>query len=195
MGGVHPSDCHGVRWNSRFLVLATAALGSVLIAPVTMAQETAPVRSDLDSNLCQVFAAGKPTDQFKELRANCGGQGLLLGSITSFEAIPNDTLGATLVDARLGGYRRVLLLSRQPDGTPLAEDLTGQIALAAGRGPMSEIDGVELDLKAFALTGEVGVRGRPEDAGRRKTEQIGLAPQVALERARQAGRQQGEAQD
>lgn len=137
---------------------------------------------------CRVFAFDAPGGDVKDLRAGCGGHGLILGPVTSFEAIANEALQATLVDMHLGSSRRVVLLTMPADGQPLLEDLTGQLALAAGRGPMSELEGVELDLKAFARTGEVGVRGRPQDAGSRKAGKVGLARQIALTRARLSGR-------
>jgi hypothetical protein len=110
----------------------------------------------------------------------------MLGSVTRFEAIPNEALQSTLIDAYRGGERRVLLLTIQEDGQALVEDLTGQIALAAGRGPMSAIDGVELDLKEFARTGEVGVRGKADGRASAKADKISIRDQIALERTRRS---------
>jgi hypothetical protein len=139
---------------------------------------------DAQSQGCHVFAISGEQGQPSELRASCQGRGLMLGRATGFEAIVNEALQATLIDIRLGTERRVLLLTVQPDGTPLVEDLGGQLALAAGRGPMAELDGVELNLHAFAATGEIGVRGRPEDRGSRKADRVSLGPQIAAERSR-----------
>lgn len=80
----------------------------------------------------------------------------------------------------------MLLLTFQEDGQPLSEDLTGQIALMAGRGPMSGIDGVELDLKAFAKSGEIGLQPAPQDRGRARADRINLGEQIAFERARRS---------
>ncbi len=83
-----------------------------------------------------------------------------LGQASAFELVTSKDPNAVLVDVRLGDQRRILMLSI-PGEQPLVEDLTGQLALAAGRGPMSGIDGVELDLGRFAQTGVVGLRAPP----------------------------------
>jgi hypothetical protein len=117
---------------------------------------------------------------------------ILLGPVTSFEVIHSEALQATLIDARLGDERKVLLLTLQEGGQALVENLNGQIARAAGRGPMSQIDGIELDFKQFAATGNIAVRGQPQDRPRARADKIGLGQQIALERGRRA---QGAAQN
>jgi hypothetical protein len=111
----------------------------------------------------------------------------LLGPATAFEAIPNEALQATLVDIRLGAERRVLLVSIQPDGTPLLEDLTGQLARAAGRGPMSALDGVRLDLNRFRRDGQIGVVGLLEDRGAAKADVVNVGQQITQARAERGG--------
>jgi hypothetical protein len=168
--------------------LAAASLLSLgLSASPAAAQQASPAGTVPLSELCHVYAIEGAEGEPSELRANCRGQGLMLGRATEFEAVVNEGLKATLVDIRLGSARRVLLLSIQPDGSPLVEDMSGQIALAAGRGPMSEIDGVDLDLREFARSSEIGVRGRPEDTGSGKADRINFGQQIALERSRRGG--------
>ena len=157
---------------------------ALLAAPAAAQRTPPPLNTEPPTQQCRVYALDAPADQPRELRANCRGQGFLMGRATGFETVENESLNATLVDIRLGSSRRVLMLSIQPDGTGLVEDLTGQIALAAGRGPMSEIDGIELDLRGFERTGEIGVRGRPQDAGSRKVDRIDLSRQITAERSR-----------
>jgi hypothetical protein len=161
-------------------------LAVALAAAPAAAQQAAAVGAQgaASGKLCRIFASEPAQDQPRELVASCRGHGLLLGSATRFEAIDSEALQATLVDIQLGSERRILLLSFPEGDRPLVEDLSGQIALAAGRGPMSELAGVELDLKSFARGGEIRVQGRPEDTGRARTDRINLGQQVALERSR-----------
>lgn len=157
-------------------------LGAGLAAMPAAAQEIAQP-SPVPEPACRVFAVKRAEGPVQDLHAGCRGVGVMLGPVTAYEVIGNDALQATLIDARLGTERRVLLLSLQADGQPLVENLTGQLALAAGRGPASEIEGVELDLARFADDGQIGLSGQVEDTGLTKSERINLAGQVALERA------------
>lgn len=159
-----------------------------LAASPAAAQEAPPVVADDATSPCRVAAIDGGERRPRELRASCREYGLMLGPVSEYQVIASESLEATLVDARLGGDRRVLLLSIQMDGQPpLIEDLTGQIARAAGRGPMSAIDGVELDFKSFAQAGTIGVRGRPEDVGEARADTINLSEQIARERSRRVG--------
>lgn len=169
----------------RDLHMAILIVGLSLGQAITPAAAQSTNTAEVPSQLCRVSAVEGPAGPVQDLRASCGGRGLILGRITSFEAIPNEGLHATLVDARLGSERRVLLLSIKEDGQPLVEDLTGQVALAAGRGPMSGIDGVELDLSGFGQAGQIGVIGRPEDTGPARSSTLNLGQQIALEGLRQ----------
>jgi len=169
--------------------LVAGAFGLTLTATPVAAQRTPPPSTEPPGQLCRVYSVPGAEGQPQELRAYCRGRAMMLGPASTFEAITNEALQATLVDVRFGSERRVLLLSFRDDGLPLAEDLTGQIALAAGRGPASSIDGVELDVSGFARTGEVGVRGRPEDTGNAKSDHVNLGQQIALERGRGGGSQ------
>jgi hypothetical protein len=110
---------------------------------------------------------------------------MMLGPVSEFVAIDNDKLQATLIDAHIGSERRILLLSLQDDGRPLLEDLSGEIALAAGRGPMSGTNGIDLDLERFGSTGQIGVHGGPEDNGSGKSDSIDIGQQIAFEQSRQ----------
>jgi hypothetical protein len=124
----------------------------------------------------------------QRLYANCGGRGLPLGPAQTYEAFANPALKATLVDLRNGEDRRILLISLGDDGVPLVEDLSGQLALAAGRGPMSELADVKLDLGRFVQHGEIGVGGGSEDTGPARVDTINLGQQIALERSRRGAR-------
>ena len=168
-------------------------LVSLAAAPVPgLAQKTSsggrPVEEKPSERRCFVFAVDEAKSVPRQLRAICQGVVLLLGPVTKFYAVTSEVLQATLVDAHLGDVRRVLLLTAQDDGQPLVEDLSGQIAVAAGRGPMTSIDRIELDFEEFAKTGDIGVRGQAEDRTAAKADRINLGEQIAFERAHRARR-------
>jgi len=79
-----------------------------------------------------------------------------------------------------------VLISKRDNEGPLLEDLNGQIALSAGRGPMSSIDGTSVDSASFGREGAIALGVGPEISkdgmGRRI---IRLAPQIAEARASQ----------
>lgn len=117
-------------------------------------------------------------DAPKTLMALCGRQAVLLGAAEEYSVSANERLGAILVDLRRGESRRVLLVSVQGEGQPLLlEDISGQIAMEAGKGPMSPIDDVEIDTAGFAAEGAIALQGG--DAGTT----IQLGEQLAEARA------------
>ena len=175
-------------------VLLALSLGVALFAPPALAQPKplpplpAGFQAPPEKVCASVFTLHDAKDQPQQLRALCKNRVLFLGLVTTFEAIENQALKAELIDAHLGSERRIWLLTIQDDGQVLQEDLTGQIALTAGRGPRPMIDGIALDFSNFAQTGEVGIQARPEDRARAKADKIALADQIALERVRRAQR-------
>jgi hypothetical protein len=164
-------------------LVALSALGLVLSVPAAAQEQDPSANAGLSSEPCRVFATDGAEGEAKRLWANCRGRGVILGPVTRFQAIVNEGLQATLVDTRFGSEQRVLLLSIQDDGQPLVEDLSGQIALAAGRGPLSEITGLEIDLGGFAEGGRLSVRADPQAASQQAA-QLDLGRQIAAERAR-----------
>ena len=146
-------------------------------APATAQAMSQPAKQ-LTTGLCKVFVRGEVKDKPSILLANCQGQGLILGPATEFKVIESDALRATLVDVHSGRERRILMLSLGEAGQPVLENLTSQLSRAAGRGARSNLAGVELDLQTFARSGEIAVRGRPEDTGEGKTDRIDLGQQV-----------------
>lgn len=173
-------------------LLSTAAVAqeagvSLLVQPPALPPPPAGVQVPSDK-VCAVFAFEDAKDRPQQLRAVCKGRVLFLGPVTSFQAIENEALKAELIDVHFDNDRQIWLLTIQDDGSTLQEDLTGQIALTAGRGPMSTIDGIALDFKAFADSGQIGVLGRPEDRARARADHIDLAQQIASARTRLAAR-------
>lgn len=170
------------RFAARILVgLACSAL------PATGAVAQVDARPSLPSanrpSVCDVRAddtAELALNGAKPVFANCGGHGVMLGHANDFRVFRQEALQAVLVDMRRDQERRVLLVSLQPDGTPLLEDISGQISMAAGRGPLSSLEGVEIDLSGFAREGLVGVRGGPDESGASaRTSAIELGRQLA----------------
>lgn len=169
-------------------LIATAGVLALSVPALAQEQATSKPNPQPLPNVCRLFSFQDAKEGPRLLHANCPKGGLVLGRVTSFEAIANESLMATLVDARNGASRRVVLLVVQDDGKTLVEDLGGQIALAAGRGPTSDIEGVDLDFKQFAQTGELGVLGRSEDRGRFKADRISAGQDIALLKARSGGK-------
>jgi hypothetical protein len=176
-----------IRASFRFKEISRAVSSAAFLwtlACPSAAQELISPQDRAAIKTCRIVAVQELKDKPRQLHAVCRGIALRLGPVSEFESINNEALQATLIDAHIGSSRRVLLVTLQDVGRPLLEDLTGQIAFAAGRGPSSNIDGVELDFKQFATIGEIGVRGRAADDGRGKADRISVGPQIARERAR-----------
>lgn len=147
-----------------------------------LAEGSVPERSP-----CVVTAREMPDREVQLVHAACGARGLILGPATQYRVFHNQDLQAALIEMQLGGERRVLLLSLQEDGSPLLENLNGQIAVAAGLGPMSELEGIDLDWAGFAQRGAIGVRGRAAAGGAMRAETLDLGTQIAAERSRRRG--------
>jgi len=177
--------------NKPFALLGVLGWGAALLSTPASAQSPAPQPAAGDAQpqsarVCWVLALQDAKDKPQQLRAVCNNRVLFLGPVTTFQATENQALKAELIDSYFGNERRVWLLTVQDDGQTLREDLTGQIARAAGRGPMSRIDGIQIDVTQFAQTGEVGVLGPPEERAGARADKIELAEQIALERSRRA---------
>jgi hypothetical protein len=150
---------------------------SVLALIIAQAISSAPLKP------CDVFAQPATDGQAPVLIANCSGEGFLLGSADSYQVLQNAALRATIVDITQGTERRVLMLSYD-NHKPLLEDITGSLALAAGRSAMSGINGLDIDLNAFAQSGTVSVRAAVGDAKPDNAATISLGSQIEAEQAR-----------
>jgi hypothetical protein len=146
---------------------------------------TAPVGTP--NQPCFVFTVAGPAGRASELGASCNGRGLLLGDVSNYQVIADPTLNAIVVDKHLGGERRLILITIRTDGRPLVEDITGDLAVAAGRGVMSNLVGLDVNLGSFASNGTIAVSpaARDQTSGDRSG-QVNLRQQVAAENARQA---------
>lgn len=186
--------------SARGLRLARRAVGVILFAAPASLLFTMPAHAQAGrgdppggtSAVCTVQtseALGPAVDAAKPLVAICQSQGLLLGYADSFQVYSHNGLQAVLVDVHRGAQRRVLLVSLQNDGRPLVEDISGQLAMNAGRGPLSGLEGLQIDVGSFVRDGSVAVRGRPEEnGGAVKAGRINLGQQIAELRASRGGR-------
>lgn len=170
----------------RSLAIAALLLGAAISSVPAAAQDDLSLSAAPSDQLCKVFAVEGSRDGVEQLLASCRGHGLMLGETSGYEVVINEALQATLVDMRLDGERRILLITIQEDGEPLVEDLGGQIALAAGRGPMSALDGLEIDLSRYLTDSEIAVRPTGGAAGE-KIGEVRIGEQIALERMRRQG--------
>lgn len=175
-GGVRPIACAFALW----MVLLASPLSVSPATAQAVREQAAPVEL---TQVCQVATNERfssPAGDAKQVTAICGRHGLLLGHADAFDVIRNVELGAVLVDMRHGSDRRVLLISLQGERPPLVEDISGQISLSAGEGPLSPIGDIDVDLTGFPRTGAVRVTSRPEvNAGVAKASEIDLARQVS----------------
>ncbi len=166
--------------------LASVAVPSVVILATAQAnaQTSSAGSAPQQDPPCRVFTVDGPDDSSRGLFAGCGGHGLMLGRTTGYEVIGNGTLKATLIDTRTGGERRVLLITIQDDGSPLVEDLGVDLAVAAGRGAMTGLEGLELDFSSFADDGTIRLRPATGAAGKDSSGEIHIGQQIAAERVR-----------
>lgn len=133
---------------------------------------------------CNVFAKPAVDGQPAIIIADCNGRGFILGSADSYRVQSNEELDATIVELRQGAGKRILMLSYRK-GQPLLEDITGSLAISAGRGVMSGLDGLEIDFTTFAQDGDIVVHpaiADPSKADKSATVNLGL--QIEAEQSR-----------
>ena len=142
-----------------FAVLAMTTLGSEARAQTLPATNTVGALNDPQS-FCVVQKSGSlkiNIGDAEALVARCGVYTVPLGRAETFKAFSNQSANAVLVDLRNPQSRRLILISRQGDGQPLTEDVSGQISMSAGKGPLSPIAELDIDLDSFASDGTIGV--------------------------------------
>lgn len=181
------------RFRALAIFVGTTLLGFGLLATPAAAQAGSEARASSEQTpVCSVEANdtfGPPIGNARPVVAICKGQGLLLGYADEFTIATQEALQTVLVDMHRGTDRRVLLISLQSDGPPLLEDISGQISKSAGRGPMSSLEGIEIDVSGFTGDGMIAVRGRPEDnGGTARAGAINLGRQIAQVRSSLAAR-------
>lgn len=164
--------------------LLAATIGLALsTAPLSAQTATAAITTP-SQRLCFVFTAGDTAAGIKELRASCGGYGLILGSTTEYQVFTNEALKAVVIDKKLGDERQIVLISVRDDGQPLVEDITGDLALVAGRGVMSDLRGLDINLDGFTADGAINVSPAAGDATSDKSGIVDIGQRIAAERMR-----------
>lgn len=180
--------------NRRLIVCAGVAL--CFVAPIKAIAQSSVSSAIVTSDACQTQILNndlKPT-----LIAVCGKRAITLGHVDNFDVQRHGPSGAIVVTIETTGERRVLLV--RPDGPKgaLLEDLTGDIAKAAGRASDLGLEGLEVDLAGLTplqattpLLKSVGsIKGKAiysieahlaRDDARRKL--IGQAPHAPLNEA------------
>lgn len=152
--------------------------GVALVQSPVYAQSTVPRESPVQGSaqpLCIVQSNAK-LGAPKVLVAFCGGHGTILGPADEFSVFPNETAQAVVVDIRNKGVRKILLVSDQGKGQPLLEDISGQISMSAGKGPMAPLEDMNIDLSSFGADGVIFVVSRARDG---KAGRIDLGRQIA----------------
>lgn len=158
---------------SRALSLCLVGLLSVTLVPVVHAQDR-PLPPGLAAGqlerpqvqpACFVHtmpSAAPASDAARvtgpsTLLASCSGAGVVLGEADSYRVHYNPASGALVVSIERGERTRIMLLQRDADGQLAIEDITGDLAVAAGRGPTSGLRGASIDFAGFARDGVIAV--------------------------------------
>lgn len=100
---------------------------------------------------------GQTTSDSRTVQALCWGSWLVLGQADTFQVSANPDLQATVVALKRSGGPTVLLLRPDQEGRPFIEDMTSVLAQAAGRTLSGTLEGLEVDLDHFALSGLIAL--------------------------------------
>jgi len=139
-------------------LVVTAFLVGAPLSQMAQAQ-SATARANLEPpRLCAVVGRAGSDGPEQEVIAQCWGTGLILGRAERYRTFLNFGLKVTLVELERSGEVRVLLLREGANGQPQIEDVTGSLAVAAGRAPWAKLDGLALDFGKFAGEGRIGLR-------------------------------------
>jgi hypothetical protein len=169
--------------HGRWLFVIAASAIAVLPAKPAYAQTATTAPSN---QLCYVFTVDAVAGGPKELRASCKGHGFIFGGTTEYHVVTNDTLKTVVIDNRFGSERHVMLIAVGDDGQPHAEDITGDLAHAAGRGVMSGLRGLDVNLDGFASSGAIAVSPSAGDTAPAKNGQVDIGHHMAAEAVRQS---------
>lgn len=96
--------------------------------------------------------------------ALCSGAGIVLGDADRFEVFENSRLGVLALAIERLGRTRIMLLARDAEGNVFAEDISGDLAAAAGRSPSAGLRGVAVDFARFGDDASIGVSLMAADA-------------------------------
>ena len=145
-------------WRQTLSTLVAVALSGVpiLASPAIAQVRGAPVEVSTDP-ACAVVAGPAGEGSGQRLLARCWGIGLVRGTADRSQSFSNPERWATIVEIERLGERRVLLLRPGPDGRILQEDITANVAVAAGRRPWAGLEAVSVDYGSFSASGRLVV--------------------------------------
>ena len=160
-------------------VLGAAGLAVTAVPAFAQAPAFTPPEGSEPAPICKLIERSFEEDARPQLVASCRTRGFMLGPADSYEVHQNHALEAAIIDLTWGGERRVIMISFPGGEEPLLEDITATLARSAGRGAMGSLDGVAVDLSAFAAEGRVTASDPAVKSG-----EINLGQQIAAETAR-----------
>ena len=164
MGQVHRRMCGYYKLTAGFSLFplraaSLAALVAAAFAPLPSSAQEASASQGAIAPFCSVREPETDVEGQADLFAICGDTGINLGPVESYVSFYNPALQATLVKLERYGRTRVMVLRPGADGRPMAEDLTGSLAIAAGRSATSGLEGLVIAPDQFVATGVIGVMG------------------------------------
>ena len=148
-------------------VSAQSAAGlSGKVLPVCEIETSAP---EVEAPEVAVSDGSGPADAAAQSRptsliALCGGTGIYLGDADRYAVASHVASGAMAIEIKRLGRTRVMLLSRDARGRVSAEDISGALAVAAGRLPTGGLRGLATDLAQFGEEGTIGLAAAGGDA-------------------------------
>lgn len=164
-----------VRGSTRFAKVA-ATVGCLLAANSLQAQVP---RSE--AAVCSAHEITPIEGEPAQLAIACGGRGVSLGSVDSYELVQFPALNAAVVVTDFDSAKRAFLLIRSGEKDVALEEITTVISLKAGRGAQSNIAGISLDYGS-ATTGLI--RAAVNSAGANGNAPISIDFAAMVERSR-----------
>ncbi|MDE1466906.1 hypothetical protein [Aurantiacibacter sp. D1-12] len=163
---VHLKKNRGTAFIKRMIVgAATVAIATLVPQASLMAQESAGhTGGNVVEPVCSLVMRdldGRSVSSEETLpgggivTANCQGQGFVLGEADGFVTMPHRATGAVIAVVDRESESRVWLFSRSDDGSIVLEELSYELARAAGRAPTSGLVDVRINLARFRATGVV----------------------------------------
>ncbi len=150
------------------------ALGPLALWASPLAAQEAPA-AETDPKVCNVAQYAS-----HEVHAACWGTGLYLGPADSVRSFTNSQLEVTLVELERVGARQILLLRPDAEGFPRLEYLNGMLAVAAGRTPWADLEGLSFNYQAFSRSGVIVIVRTANDA-RLRQDQPGAGSTSSIE--------------
>lgn len=134
---------------------ARAALG---FAPVCEIEVAPPEETDQSA----------PGARGGVIVALCGREGVVLGSVDRWRSFVNRSAGAVVVELESMGRKRIVLLQRDGEGRLSSENISGALAVAAGRSAVDGMQGLSAVFDRFDTEGIINTS--PDGATARQSD-------------------------